>query len=221
MKLKNLSIDHHAFLVSLEGQVERGEVIRSLEKNIESLLPNETILFQSFEKEFFTIELARQAKAAQESKTLKHEHRFIFISFSSISPQAQNSLLKSLEEPARNTYFFIVVPNRSLILETVRSRCVDVEVCLEKTDPELEVDSFLKKSPKDRLGVVKELVDDKSKIDRFFADLEKEISTNLNNLGSAVGRTSELLSRSKYYSQNSNPATKYLLEELALTLPLL
>lgn len=40
-----------------------------------------------------------------------------------LNPNAANALLKSIEEPAQNTYFFLVASNPENILKTIRSRC--------------------------------------------------------------------------------------------------
>jgi DNA polymerase-3 subunit delta' len=40
----------------------------------------------------------------------------------------QNKLLKTLEEPPANTVFFLGVTNESLVLDTVRSRCLHIAV---------------------------------------------------------------------------------------------
>ena len=37
---------------------------------------------------------------------------------------SSNSLLKSLEEPSRNTFFFIIYNDASSIIDTIKSRCI-------------------------------------------------------------------------------------------------
>ena len=37
---------------------------------------------------------------------------------------SSNALLKGLEEPSQNTFFFIIHDNSSFILDTIKSRCV-------------------------------------------------------------------------------------------------
>lgn len=43
-----------------------------------------------------------------------------------MNPQAQNALLKVLEEPPGFTSFLLIAENTSALLETVRSRCIEV-----------------------------------------------------------------------------------------------
>jgi DNA polymerase-3 subunit delta' len=53
---------------------------------------------------------------------------FIFNSFSSANVQAQNKLLKILEEPPKNSFIILNVTNDSKILPTVASRCKKVRL---------------------------------------------------------------------------------------------
>ena len=48
--------------------------------------------------------------------------KVIFIEMNGAGHQAQNALLKTLEEPSPNTYFFILIPKVSLLLPTIKSR---------------------------------------------------------------------------------------------------
>ena len=41
---------------------------------------------------------------------------------------SSNALLKSIEEPNKNTYFFIINNNSQKILNTIKSRCIDFKV---------------------------------------------------------------------------------------------
>ncbi len=45
-----------------------------------------------------------------------------------MTPQAQNSLLKILEEPPQNTYFILTSGHPDLLLTTVRSRCRNIKI---------------------------------------------------------------------------------------------
>lgn len=49
---------------------------------------------------------------------------FIFIKAETMNANAQNALLKVLEEPPSGVVFILLTENSSLLLETVRSRCI-------------------------------------------------------------------------------------------------
>jgi len=53
---------------------------------------------------------------------------FIFNHFSSANLQAQNKLLKILEEPPKNSYIILNVTNSSKILPTIMSRCKKIRL---------------------------------------------------------------------------------------------
>lgn len=43
-----------------------------------------------------------------------------------LTPEAANALLKFLEEPTANTYAILLTKNRNKVLETIRSRCLNI-----------------------------------------------------------------------------------------------
>lgn len=79
-------------------------------------------LHQIFEKEEFLLEdakgLIKEAYIAE--ATLK----YLIIMAKSYRIEAQNALLKILEEPPRNIVFIVVAPTKTALLPTVRSRMV-------------------------------------------------------------------------------------------------
>ena len=54
---------------------------------------------------------------------------------------SSNALLKAIEEPNKNTFFFIVQDNKSKILETIKSRSTEFKIFLTKSEKE---DIFVK-----------------------------------------------------------------------------
>lgn len=57
--------------------------------------------------------------------------------------EATNSLLKFLEEPNKNTYAFLLTTNKKKVIDTIKSRCLNV--ILENTTDLLEIDYFKSK----------------------------------------------------------------------------
>ncbi|WP_338955054.1 DNA polymerase III subunit delta' [Spiroplasma endosymbiont of Polydrusus cervinus] len=54
--------------------------------------------------------------------------------------EAANSLLKFLEEPSQNTYAFLLTTNKTKVIETIKSRCLNI--ILENSTNSEEVDDF-------------------------------------------------------------------------------
>ena len=70
---------------------------------------------------------------------------FILHDFDKATNEAQNALLKVLEEPSPRTYFVLVTPHPEILLATLRSRLSEIvsSVDTAKTD----ATDFLKASP--------------------------------------------------------------------------
>ena len=47
---------------------------------------------------------------------------------------ASNALLKSLEEPPKNTFFFLIHNSGSKILDTIKSRCIEFKIFLNESE---------------------------------------------------------------------------------------
>ena len=86
---------------------------------IEGLKPNRCVLFQP-EEINFKIEISKAVIA--EAYIAEEEVKYLIISARSFTVEAQNALLKILEEPPRNIEIIIVTESKSVLLPTVRSR---------------------------------------------------------------------------------------------------
>jgi DNA polymerase-3 subunit delta' len=61
-------------------------------------------------------------KIVEESYTSEINQKVVIIETKKMSGIVQNSLLKILEEPPKNLSFILIVPSKSLVLPTIRSR---------------------------------------------------------------------------------------------------
>ena len=78
---------------------------------------------QTFYQKEFGIDLVRSLTAtAYRSPATGYEQLCVVIGFESATVEAQNALLKLLEEPPASTQFVVCVPARSILLPTVLSR---------------------------------------------------------------------------------------------------
>lgn len=76
-------------------------------------------------KKFLSVDQIRELRAEAFIKPHQAASRvFIIEDASRMNPQAQNALLKVLEEPPKNVVFILVVPSKTVLLDTVISRCV-------------------------------------------------------------------------------------------------
>ena len=71
----------------------------------------------------FSIEMARTLRDLQSKTSMGQGNRNIFIVvFDSITREAQNALLKSIEEPTGDTLFLFITATDETLLPTIRSR---------------------------------------------------------------------------------------------------
>lgn len=76
---------------------------------------------------FITLDQINEIKYFSQFNSLSKYKKFIIISSAEkMNKEAQNALLKILEEPPVNMYFFLITENPSFILDTIISRCQNI-----------------------------------------------------------------------------------------------
>lgn len=81
-------------------------------------LPKEDI--RIFECEEFKLDLAKNV--ITEAYISSSKAKFLILIGKSFNKEAQNALLKVLEEPPKNIHFLLFAPNRNAFIPTIRSR---------------------------------------------------------------------------------------------------
>ena len=83
--------------------------------------------FLDTDKDKITVEDVEAIESWLDSPPFESDKKVIIIPSSQrLSIIAQNKLLKILEEPPPYLFFFLLVSNTSMLLPTVRSRCIDI-----------------------------------------------------------------------------------------------
>ena len=99
-------------------------IVNDIEATLAELLPNypihSTRIIKNEEKEEFLLIQATQA--IKEAYIATSEKKYIFLCGSTFRKEAQNSLLKILEEPPKNVVFIIITNSKSSLLPTIYSR---------------------------------------------------------------------------------------------------
>lgn len=179
-KIKTIDSLHHAYFFIGDVLETKEKLLNFFDKKLKiQILGNPDFKVLDFQN--LSIEEARTIK--DDSEKMSFSGKMIFlVSFESISLEAQNSLLKVLEEPASDTYFFLVSPQDTL-LPTLKSRIQIVKS--EKLKVENNSDSILKLNFKERLDRVKEIVESISDEDStkqsaidFVNNIESELYKN-------------------------------------------
>ena len=81
-------------------------------------------------KNFISIDQVRNINVfSRETSQIENLAKFIIIdSADNLNANAANSLLKILEEPKKNTYFFLISHQPSLLLPSIKSRCLKINL---------------------------------------------------------------------------------------------
>lgn len=225
-QLKGLS--RHSYC--LAGNISiKGALVSFLEKELDDVGHRTNADFFDREYETFAIDNAREIKLLAGTKPVNSSGKRIFIlTMNGITIEAQNAMLKLLEEPADYARFFLIMPSSHLLLPTVRSRLHIIELekfaggVEAKKARELAV-SFLAVSVGKRLEAVKNMVDDIAKEKKsaraaidFLNSLEEVVREEK---GAKSGyKTLEAIELTRKYASDRAPSMKMLLEYVALSI---
>jgi len=168
------------------------------------------------ERERYAIEDARVLKDRASHLPLGGTQVFVIVA-DGFSREAQNALLKLLEEPVQGTHIILVVPSIEVLLPTVRSRVAYGGRVYGKLCEESLAQEFLASTPAKRLLLVERIIGDKDRVRaRAFLDaLEQGLCVK--GVNSSAQELREVVFVRQYLSDRSS-SLKMLLEHLALVL---
>lgn len=207
----------HAYLIEGDRLSAKNDIIALLEKEHSFIFQsNPDAWCESFST--FTIDNAREIKELVANKKISEGKRVFIIITESITREASNALLKTLEEPSEGTHFFIIVPTARKILPTILSRVRVVKHDSEKQSSITSAEAFLKLSPADRI----------KKITVISSDLKKELieRSEVTALVESIlkyiyikkdGKNLEKHALAVSYARDQSASLKMILEYLALT----
>lgn len=190
--------------------------------SIENASLPDVIRMQSADVEHFVVSTLSIADArvlqdrAYVRPTLGSKRQFL-IAFTSATAEAQNALLKILEEPPETAAFYVVVPRSDVLLATVRSRLL----LADESRSEIERDAlrtFLSLSYGERMNEIADRV--KKKDDEWYQEILSGAEEYARcQKGVAKRRVLDAVVYVRSYFDNRGSSKKMLLEELALALP--
>jgi DNA polymerase III delta prime subunit len=176
--------------------------------------------------ESFGIEESRGLEMVARRTALVAPQKVFVVGCRSMTSEAQNALLKLLEDPPPRTHFFLVIPSLSFFLPTLRSRLFLVRGVSSEVDLAIQdvASSFVAATIVDRLKIVTPIIEkkDRAAADAFINSVESVLSRDAfvgsTPLSVAQALREVLLTR-KYLSDRA-ASLKLLLEHLALVLPM-
>lgn len=184
-------------------------------KVVEALTPlmQPTTDIEHFVRDAFSINDVRELQErAQRLPVVRATYDFV-VTFSSATVEAQNALLKMLEEPPVSTVIHIVVPREEVLLPTVHSRLQLVE-SVEVDVEQAEFSSFLELTHGERIILIAEKAKAKDTAWMEMVLTGAELHTRT---GAPALQQSILLVRQSFNTRGAS--NKMLLEEIALALP--
>lgn len=161
---------HHAYLVTGPLSDAEAFLLDLLATSGIDVANNPDVLRLSFDT--LGIDEARELSTRASYRSLSKKKIF-FISFTSITPEAQNALLKTFEDPYPHTHFVVSAPLRDMLIPTLLSRMHLVrgvgENILDHEEHLTEnVEMFMNSPVSRRMEFAKEFADDGGDISAFL-----------------------------------------------------
>ena len=219
---------HHAYLIFGRERAKH-LVLDHLTKHTGYRIHSNPDFFQA-DYDTFVISDARDLKAIHITLPVVADAKKIFvILFNSITIEAQNALLKLLEEPAHYARFIFIAPKSSVLLPTVLSRMQVIEFDESEQLPEMVDDElsdlvaqFVESSLPKRLDIVKNVVDlissekqSKAYAVAFMNELEGQLYKKQKKSGRLDAEIFAVIDKARNYMKDRAPSIKMLLEFVA------
>ncbi|RJQ35034.1 hypothetical protein C4556_00745 [Candidatus Parcubacteria bacterium] len=212
------SLTGHAYLVA-GGAETIPAVAVLLGKEGVSISGNPDVYIRTYGQ--FGVDEARELRERASARAVSGARRIFIVATPGMTNEAQNALLKTLEEPPGNAMFFIIVPSPDMLLSTVRSRVERLTLSPKKRileDGMVDAETFLSAAPEKRLDMLKPLLekDDDDKRDigaivEFLASLERALLKEPEGLRAVY--------RARKFATDKGALIKPLLEQVALLTP--
>ena len=105
--------------------------------------PNILNIKKKNDKKIIEIDQIRDIIKFTNQSSFNNKSKFIIIDdVEYLNQSSSNALLKSLEEPNFNVNFFLVYNSNLKILDTIKSRCVNIKINLNQEDTKLIVNKY-------------------------------------------------------------------------------
>lgn len=231
----NIERLHHAYLIEGDRQVVIDELVVILSEM--GIVASGNPDFHLYQHDAFLLDDAHQLRSEQSMHAASGSQKIFIVTFNTMLSEAQNALLKTLEEPTDGTHFFFITRTGEILFPAVRSRMQIVSHQSPATSHQSEDgEKFICATIPERLKMVerytKAKADEKGEAKEaariFLESLEtalyRRIPNSLSNdrdVGISEKNTSALenVILAKRYLSDRAPSLKLLLEHLALTVP--
>lgn len=148
---------YHSYVIEGNPDEVAYSVLTFLEQRGDVNSKSPDVMFNLYDS--FAVLDSQRIKEWYQNKPIDGKKKICIIGSKFINHEAEQTLLKIIEEPTEYTHFFLIVPDSSLLLGTILSR-VHLIKNLErnnKLEDEMALD-FLKASPVKRIEQVAEII---------------------------------------------------------------
>ncbi|RJQ35466.1 hypothetical protein C4568_00980 [Candidatus Parcubacteria bacterium] len=173
----------------------------------------------------FGIDEARELSTKAAMRAVGGGRRYFVITVDAMTLEAQNALLKTLEDPPGDAVFIFIHPVPQTLLPTVRSRAQIMHLGVNAEASDVNAEQFLKAAPAKRLDMLKPLLEkgdddkrDMGEILGFLGALEREVQKGMNGKEKEKGERLHAVYRARRYIGDRGALVKPLLEQVALLL---
>jgi hypothetical protein len=157
--------------------------------------------------ESFSIQDSQKIKEWYYNMPTDGKKKICIIGAKFINREAEQTLLKIIEEPTPNTHFFIVVPDASLLLGTILSRVHLIKNLEKNNDFDDKIaNNFIKSSPDARIEIVANII-------KEFKDYDNSGSLRFRAVSLINGL--ERILYKKWKDDVNNENNRFIMNELA------
>ena len=144
--------------------------------------------------------------------------KLIVVKVGNFTVEAQQALLKILEEPPISTVFLFIVPRANILLPTLRSRFLEYKIVESKINKNQNFSEFVDLPYKDRLSLIAKKLDKDDQV--WLKDIRVGVADWLtSSLLSLKAEKIRTLQMGLMNLGARGASNKMLLEEIALTIP--
>lgn len=210
---------HHAYTLHGDIEATREALFHTLEEewNIRTKA-NPDVVYEYTET--LAVDSVHRFSERAHRKEL-NSRTVLIIAFTFAGREAQNALLKLLEEPPAQTAIFLIVSDIGVLLPTVRSRTTELAGISGTTNT--DANAFLRVGAAERIEQCADIISNKDKqaAAALFDSLESTIYAKYTDRLKEPEwqRGISALLQARMYLADRSPSVKMLVEHVAVTLP--
>lgn len=146
----------HSYVI--EGDPSLGPLVLKEELIARGDISSDSFDFFCETHDSLNLETVSLLKTWHNNKAGDNKKRFCIIGAKTLQHEAQNALLKVIEEPHSGNYFFFVVPHRGMLMETICSRVHILKMDTGTSQSATLARAFLSASPEERLAIIEKFL---------------------------------------------------------------